>query len=326
VILTHALPASNFGRISNKEVSISHPDAVSQLLLARLHKVSELYPAFFVPTGALYLLLSRIESNSLLTRLQGDFYQAVALPDHNYGNQMSELDPKEHVRKNKNIASGYALFNIMKAEPFVDAAIELLESRLDQLSQVGEKVHFDRWFNFCAFDVVGEITFSGRFGFVAEGRDIGWAIANSRKLSLYISLIGHAYWLHGLLLGNPIIGWLNLQPSNHVFDICLAAVDARKENDKVRRDMMEQWLEMRRTYPDRMEEKEILAAAVSNIAAGADTISTTVQALFYYLLRHPKHLRHLREESDTAHTRGELSRVVSHAEAQKPPYLQAWVS
>lgn len=239
---------------------------------------------------------------------------------------MSELDPTEHVRKNKNIASGYGLSHIMKAEPYVDAAIELLESRLDQMSQVGEKICLNRWFNFCAFDVVGEITFSKRFGFVEQGRDIGGAIANSRKLTLYISLIGHAYWLHGILLGNPIIGWLNLQPSNHVFDTCLKAVDARTQNEKVRKDMMEQWLEQRRTHPDRMQEKEILAAAVSNIAAGADTISTTLQAVFYYLLRNPKHLNRLREELDAAHRHGMLSPIVSHIEAQKLVFLQACVS
>ncbi len=238
---------------------------------------------------------------------------------------MSELDPKEHIRKNKNISSGYALSHIMKAEPYVDTTIELLEARLDQLSQMGEKVHFNRWFNFCAFDVVGEITFSQRFGFVEQGRDIGGAIANSRKLTLYISLIGHAYWLHGILLGNPVIGWLNLQPSNHVFDTCLSAVEARKKNEKVRKDMMEQWLEQRRTHPDRMQEKEILAAAVSNIAAGADTISTTLQALFYYTLRNPKYLDRLQKELDDAQSRGELSPIVSHMEAQKLPFLQACV-
>ncbi|KAI9877155.1 MAG: Telomerase protein component 1 [Pleopsidium flavum] len=297
----------DFVRISHNEVSVSHPDAVSQLLLARVHKGSKL------------------ESHSLMKRLQADFYQAFAIPDHRFPSQMSERDPKEHVRKYKNVSGGFALSNILKSEPFIDTAIELLKDRLNQLSQIGEKVHFDRWFNFCAFDVVGEITFSRRFGFLEEGRDIGGSIANTRKLLLYISLIGHAYWLHGILLGNPIITWLNLQPFGHILETCVTAVAARKENDQVHKDMMEQWTEMRRTYPDRMEEKEILAAVISNVAAGADTISTTLQALFYYLLRHPKHLLRLQEEMDSAHDRGELSRIVSHAEAQKLPFLQACI-
>ena len=168
--------------------------------------------------------------------------------------------------------------------------------------------------------------FSHSFGFLKEIRDIRGAIANSRKLSLYLSLIGHAYYMHGLFMANPILGWLNLQPSSHVFDTCLAAVDARKKNDEVRRDMMEQWLEVRRTYPDRMADKEILAAAVVTMGAGADTISTTMQTIIYHLLRNSKHLLRLREDLDVAYSRGELSPIVSFAETQKLPFLQACVS
>ena len=38
---------------------------------------------------------------------------------------MSELDPKRHIEKNRNVASGYALSNIIKSEPFVDDVIKL---------------------------------------------------------------------------------------------------------------------------------------------------------------------------------------------------------
>ena len=72
---------------------------------------------------------------------------------------MSELDSTEHVRKQRNIAAGYALSNIIKSEPYVDATIELLEKNLDRMSQAGEKVNLDHWFNYCAFDIVGEVAF-----------------------------------------------------------------------------------------------------------------------------------------------------------------------
>lgn len=238
---------------------------------------------------------------------------------------MSEMDPKEHVRKEKNVAAGYSLSNIIKSEPYVDATIELLVKNLDGLARAGEKVNLDRWFTYCAFDIIGEVAFSRSFGFLREARDVRGAIANSRNLFLYISLIGHAYWLHRLLMANPILGWLNLQPTSHIFDTCLAAVDSRKKNDEVRRDMMERWLEVRRTYPDRMEDKEVLAAAMVTIGAGSESISTTLQAFFYYLLRNPPHLLRLRKDVDAAHRRGELSRIVSYAETQKLPFLQACV-
>jgi cytochrome P450 len=257
---------------------------------------------------------------------QGDWYQAFNLPDHRYVNQMSELDPKRHIAKAKNITSGYAFSNVIKSERYIDNAIQLLETQFDRLAEGHEPIHFDHWFNYFGFDVVGEVTFSKRVGFLDQGLDVRNAISNTRVLGIYIAFIGHMYWLHGWLLANPLIRWLNLKPSMYIFDTCLAALDARSKNDDVRKDMLEQWKEMRAKHPDRMEEKEILAAAVVNLGAGADTISATLQAFFYYLLRNKDALDKVRGEVDKAAGRGELSRIVSYAEAQKLPYLQACVS
>ncbi len=41
----HGLHAGTFVRITHKEVSVSDPDAVNQLLLGRLRKVSQRLPA-----------------------------------------------------------------------------------------------------------------------------------------------------------------------------------------------------------------------------------------------------------------------------------------
>jgi hypothetical protein len=176
------------------------------------------------------------------------------------------------------------------------------------------------------FDVLGEVTFSRAFGFVEQAKDIGGAIANTRFLGLYIAVVGHYYWLHEYLLANPLINYFGLAPSNHIFDTALAAVDARKKNPDARKDMMEQWLQARRTHPDRMEEKELLAGSVVNVGAGADTISTTLQSFFYHLLRNPEAMSKVRAEVDAAADKGELSETPSYAETQQLPYLQACVS
>lgn len=256
---------------------------------------------------------------------QGPWYAIFSLPDYHYVNQMSELDPRRHIEKNRNVASGYALSNIIKSEPYVDQVLHLLTTRLDALCESGEPVEFNRWFNFYAFDVLGEVTFSKSFGFVESGTDIGDAIANTRALALYIAVMGHYTWIHNLTLGNPLLSRIGIQPSSHIFDTCLAAIAARKENPETRDDMMQKWLDTRAKYPDRMAENEIFAAAVSNIGAGADTVSATTQSLVYFLIRNPQYLQRLREELDAAQSRGELSPLVQYNEAQKLPFLQACV-
>ncbi|TVY40293.1 Cytochrome P450 monooxygenase [Lachnellula subtilissima] len=279
----------DFVRIGYNEVSIGHPDAINEVLKSQMNK--------------------------------GDWYRIFSLPDSRYVNQMSEVDAKRHITKTKNVASGYAFSNIIKAEPYVDGALRLFEKRLDSLSEAHLPVNFDEWFNFLGFDIMGEVTFSKQFGFLDQGRDIGDAIANTRVLGIYVAIMGHFWWAHDYLLANPLIGYLNLQPTMHIFDTALAAVDRRSKNDQVRRDMIEQWMDMRKKHPERMEEKEILAAAVANIGAGADTVSATLQALFYNLLRNEETLIQLREEIDGAN----LAEVPTHEETQQLPFLQACI-
>jgi cytochrome P450 len=150
------------------------------------------------------------------------------------------------------------------------------------------------------------VTFSSAFQFLATGTDIRNAI------------MGHYVWLHDLTLGNPLLSRLGLQPSSHIFDTCLAPIEYRNGNPAARLDMMERWLHVRRQYQDRMSEAEILGAAVTNIGASADATSTTLQAFFYCLNRHPQHLRKLRWKIDS----GDLSDVISYVEEAKLPYLQ----
>lgn len=234
---------------------------------------------------------------------------------------MSEVDAKCHILKTKNVAAGYAFSNIIKTEPYVDQALLLLRSRLTMLSEAGLPVNFDEWFNFLGFDIMGEVTFSKHFGFLEEGRDIGNAIANTRALGIYVAIMGHFWWAHDYLLANPLIGYFNLQPTMHIFDTCLAAVAKRSTNDKVRKDMIQQWMDVLAKHPERMDEKEILGAAVANVGAGADTVSATLQALVYNMIRNEKLLKELRDELDGAG----LAEVPTHEETQKLPLLQACI-
>ncbi|KAJ5682730.1 hypothetical protein N7462_005895 [Penicillium macrosclerotiorum] len=235
------------------------------------------------------------------------------------------VDPQRHKEMSRNVAAGYALSNIISSEPHVDAVMELFINHLNQHCDSSTPIELNRWFTFFAFDVVGEVTFSKSFGFIETGTDIRDAIANTRALALYISAMGHYTWLHNMTLVNPLISRLGIQPSSHVFDTCLVAINGRKENPEVRKDMMQQWLETRAKYPDRMKENEIFSAAVANVGAGSDTVSATMQALFYWLIRSPQHLHRLREELDAAQTRGELSPIVQYNEAQKLTFLQACI-
>ena len=164
------------------------------------------------------------------------------------------------------------------------------------------------------------MTFSSRFGFFDQGKDIRDSVDNTFELALYVNTMGYIQWLHVILLSKAIQRWLDFQPNEHSFNRCVKNIAARKQNPEARVGMMEHWTTQHAKYPERMSERDIFCAAIGNLGAGVDTLGLVQQAVFYFLLKEdPTHPQHLRNEIDDASTAGMLSQIVSHAEAQKLP-------
>jgi cytochrome P450 len=136
--------------------------------------------------------------------------------------------------------------------------------------------------------------------------------------------MGHFYQYHDLLMSNPIMAWLDLQPIKHVMATTVRAVQERERSDKARNDMIEHWKS--RKSSESLTERELLATANANVAAGADTVGTELQACVYLLLKNPECLRRLLNELDAAAFSNTISSPVQYDAAQKLPYFQACVS
>lgn len=77
---------------------------------------------------------------------------------------------------------------LVQYEPFVDSTTELFLSQTDKIyAQSGKSCDFSRWLQFYAFDVIGEMTYSKRHGFVEEDRDIDGIIDYLSKLFSYVA-------------------------------------------------------------------------------------------------------------------------------------------
>ncbi|KAL8831513.1 MAG: hypothetical protein Q9191_000822 [Dirinaria sp. TL-2023a] len=281
----------SFVRISYNEVSVNHPDAL-RILSTPLRKA--------------------------------DFYRPMAVPNSNYNNLMSEQDPKKYAAMRSNVAAAYTLSNILRNETDMDKTIALLEKRLDDLSkQKGrEPVELSQWLFFLTHDLLGEILFSNRFGFLDQGRDVGDSIKNNFFLSVYITSIVYIQWLHFLTLGSPLLRWIDFQPNEHTYTTAVKSIEARRASSTPRVDMMQHWLEQRQKYPEKFSERELFSSAISTFGAGGGTVGSVLGAFFYFLLKEdPKYYQRLREEIDSAQI--STSEVVSFAEAQRLPYLQA---
>lgn len=78
-------------------------------------------------------------------------------------------------------------------EPLVDtttvAFLEQLKQRFSGLPGTQGTCDFGAWLQYYAFDVVGELTYSKRLGFVDRGVDVDHIIGNLERLLNYVSVV-----------------------------------------------------------------------------------------------------------------------------------------
>jgi len=127
-------------------------------------------------------------------------------------------------------------------EPLVDSTTDaFIEQTQKRYSDTGKVCNFGRWLQFFAFDVVGELTWSKRIGYVDRDEDVDGIIEFLGKFLAYSGPIGQMPWLDQLFVKNPIKLWLQRKGFNNVvFPVtrfALAQNASRSaEMDKIRRD------------------------------------------------------------------------------------------
>jgi len=82
-------------------------------------------------------------------------------------------DDELHKHLKTPIAQLYNLSNVITFEPFVDDVLGLLFQQLDKRFTNQNKIcNLGNWIQYFALDVMGEISFSARYGFLETGTDM----------------------------------------------------------------------------------------------------------------------------------------------------------
>ena len=89
-------------------------------------------------------------------------------------------DENVHRIMKRPIAQIYSMSNLVSFEGYVNSTIGYFFQRLEELFvDKGSPVDLGHWLHLFAFDVMGEITFSRRFGFLEKGDDIDDLLLNN---------------------------------------------------------------------------------------------------------------------------------------------------
>jgi cytochrome P450 len=267
---------------------------------------------------------------------KGDWYQGWKHPSPDRWTLFPDQDIKRHAETRKRFQGLYSMSSLLSYEPYVDECIDLFMDKLAGFARSGTCIDLVHWFQCYAFDVIGEITYSERFGFLDNGDDIGGTMKALDNSMSYSTLVGIFPKLHPFLY--PILE--KIPGSGAAGRTYLMAFVQRKINERKEakekgtyrlpaltskhgaapQDFLEKLTEARQRDPDKVTPYHIFMMGLSNIIAGADTTAISLSAVLYYLITSPHSLAKLREEIKE---HGVNDRKTTFKDSQDMPYLQA---
>ncbi|KAI2631766.1 cytochrome P450 [Xylaria nigripes] len=276
--------------------------------------------------------------------LKADFYDAFVSIRRGLFNTR---DRAEHTRKRKLISHTFAPKSISQFEPYIAENLKTFVNRWDELvdkSPRKDKTAYTdclTWFNYVAFDTIGDLAFGTPFGMLKAGADIAEVRTSPNAPPIYAPAVeilnrrGEVSATLGCLPGiKPYAKWLpdpffskGLAAVEHLAGIAIARVKDRLENppDINRKDLLSRLQEGRDDKGQPLGIEELTAEALTQLIAGSDTTSNSSCALLYYVARTPGVLAKVQGELDAAIPDHE-TKVPDFESIRNLPYLEAVIN
>lgn len=188
------------------------------------------------------------------------------------------------------------------------------------------------WFNYLAFDIIGDLAFGTPFGMLERERDI----AEIRKTpdappqtAPAIEVLNRRGEVSGTLgclpqlkpyakyLPDPFFS-KGIEAVENLAGIAIARVAQRLQNPSDRVDLLARLMEGKDANGEKLGREELTAEALTQLIAGSDTTSNTSCAILYWVLRTPGVADKLRAELDANIGPG----VPSYEQVKDLPYVQ----
>ncbi|KAJ9191450.1 hypothetical protein DTO164E3_8855 [Paecilomyces variotii] len=256
-------------------------------------------------------------------------------------------DRAEHTRKRKTVSHTFSVKSIGQFEQYIHANLELFVKQWDRIGTKDKNprtgyssIDALNWFNYLAFDVIGDLAFGAPFGMLEKGKDIAEVRANpdapvkyapavevlnrrgevSATLGCYPALKNFAKYLPDRFFRE------GLEAVEDLAGIAVARVSERLKPEvmekNTRVDLLARLMEGRDETGAKLGREELTAEALTQLIAGSDTTSNTSCAILYWVLRTPGVIEKLQTALDEA--LGPDVTVPSFAQVKEIPYLQ-WV-
>jgi len=182
--------------------------------------------------------------------------------------------------------------------------------------EVFAKIDCLHWFNYLAFDMIGDLAFGTPFGMLEKGKDITEIQKTPNSPISYapaVEVLNRRGEVSGTLgclpqlkpyakyLPDPFFS-RGLKTVENLAGIAVARVSARLDNkeDSGRVDLLARLMEGKDENGQKLGRAELTAEALTQLIAGSDTTSNTSCAILYWICKTPGVLQKLQKELDEA--------------------------
>ncbi|KAJ4299641.1 hypothetical protein N0V90_004887 [Kalmusia sp. IMI 367209] len=232
-----------------------------------------------------------------------------------------------HSRYIRPIQKLYSFQGAREYEPVIDDNIQVLseqlEARFIRGVNQGKTCDIADWISYVTWDVLGEMTFSKRFGFLEQAADIGNMLDTAERSMNYLSVIGQVPALDKWLAKNPYLA-SKFPAFGTTAAFCVERFVERMqtlEQFKGQKDFMNDFLRAKEEHPHVVTDNEVISYMIVNVLGGADTTSVTVKAVLYHVLNNPAIHARLVSELQSAG----FSQPAPYACLEALPYLDACI-
>ena len=251
-----------------------------------------------------------------------------------------------HDRVRRCVNSAFSMTTMVQYEAYTDDTIKVFLQQLERrfADKIGPEgtVDFPRWLAFFTDDAITNIAYGERIGHIEAGEDVGGILAYMHNVGIRHILFAQMPNLELLGRKNPIFlwlnkkGWFNPSPSQSV-PFAIKSQQRRRQllaekevdGNSEEQTLTDKFIHASDANPDIMGDREVLAMALSIIAAGSDSTAISLAAVFYYLLKNPDCYRKLTEEVDTAIAANPGAKStysgLQFSKTQQLPYLDACI-
>ncbi|KAL5489838.1 hypothetical protein ACEPAI_4670 [Sanghuangporus weigelae] len=202
-----------------------------------------------------------------------------------------------------------------------DRVLELVDELNKRVSprseEKGASLDLAHWLSSFAYDIMGDMVFGGGFSLMRKGDENGVRSVFNDYVKV-VGVIEHISWIVGLVHKSATVPEKQLRFQEFV----VQRYEMRKNQGATKRDLFHYI-----TNEDKMEVprdqgiNDVLVA----IGAGADTTSTALGGLFFYLLSNPSVFYRLRKEVDSEFPVGE-GEPFDAVKLASLPYLNAVIN